>query len=316
MLRTLLGNYAGNSMTTARVFTYTFAKLDSIINPVERLRLMIQLACKYTYDYRIDPAAFDEHVYQPFESVSHLAALEGAVTIVEDVPFENRQRASFLADFGTNAIERRYLPVVVLTYHAFLALLDLTQESRAWIDLGAPSTKDASRLRELREDILEFRLFHHLTYVSLLTMLNEFHHRLTRALGLELMLTIADRDVAEIGIWLDARLKQAETQRSAWFRRLTAASLAIISGATLGRILLETLASLSEHVAWIGGIAPWMHRIEPNSGVGPLVELFFAIVFGVLAWWWSEGGEVEKHVKDELTVHMWRDMDETASREH
>ena len=69
MLRTLLGDYAENAMTTARVFTYTFAKLDSIIDPVERQRLMIQLACKYTYDYRFDPAAFDERVYQPFESV-------------------------------------------------------------------------------------------------------------------------------------------------------------------------------------------------------------------------------------------------------
>ena len=158
--------------------------------------------------------------------------------------------------------------MVVLAYHAFLVLLNLTQEGRAWINLRAPSSKDARRLRKLREDILEFRLFHHLTYVSVLTMLNEFHRRLTWALGLERMLPIADRDVAEIGIWLDARLKEAESQRSGWFRRLTAASLAIISGATLGRILLETVpwlktvSWLSEPLGWIRSVAPWMRESD------------------------------------------------------
>ena len=182
--------------------------------------------------------------------VSHLATLEGAVTIVEDVPFEDRPRASFLADFGTNAIERRYLPVVVLAYHAFLVLLNLTQEGRAWINLRAPSSKDARRLRKLREDILEFRLFHHLTYVSVLTMLNEFHRRLTWALGLERMLPIADRDVAEIGIWLDARLKEAETPAFGLVPPPDRSFFGDHQRGDPGRILLETVPWLKT-VSWL-----------------------------------------------------------------
>jgi hypothetical protein len=323
MLDTLLGDYAKEQMATARLFTYTFVKLDAALDPAERQRLMVQLAGKYTDDYRIDPSAFDERIYQPFESVSHLAALEGAVTIVEDAPSENRTRADFLANFGANAVEPRYLPVVVLAYHAFLVLLNLTQESRRWIDLGTPSSRDADRLRRLRDRILEFRLFHRLSHVSLLTMLNEFHHCLSRAFELERMLTTADRDVAEIGALLDARLRQAEAQGSAWFRRLTATSLAIVAGSTVARIIVQALPHIPvgwvrDNAAWAAVVAQWIHDIGPpdtaagtlNTAVGTLIELVAAVGFGYLAWRWSEGHEVEQHVKDELIVHMRRELND------
>jgi hypothetical protein len=315
MLDTLLGDYAKQQMATARLFTYTLVKLDAALDPAERRRLMVQLAGKYTDDYRIDPSAFDERIYQPFESVSHLAALEGAVTIVEDVPSENRARADFLANFGANAIEPRYLPIVVLAYHAFVVLLNLTQDSRRWIDLGTPSARDADRLRRLRDRILEFRLFHRLSHVSLLTMLNEFHYCLNRAFGLERMLTTADRDVAEIGALLDARLRQAEAQRVAWFRRLIATSLAIVAGSTVAKIIVQTLRHIPvewvrDHAAWAADLAQWIQGIAPDTATGSLIELGFAVVFGILAWWWSEGHEIDQHVKDELIVHMRRDLDE------
>jgi hypothetical protein len=315
MLTTLLGDFTARPITGARVFSYTYAKLDHVLPSADRHRLMIQLACKYTDDYRIALSSFSERIYQPFESISHLAALEGAVTMVEDAPFEDRPRASFLADYGASSIDRRYLPVVVLAYHGFQALLDLTQDSRTWIDLRAPSRRDADRLRRLHDDILAFRLFHRLSYVSLLTMPNELHRRLSEAFGLERMLTTADRDVTEIGAYLDGRLKQADAHRSAWFRRLTAASLAVISGATLGRILVETLPhvpveGIRAHAAWAAGALDWIHDIGPATGVGHVIELGVAVVFGMLGWWWSEGEHVDPHMRDELIVHMRREMDE------
>lgn len=296
---TLLGDYAENGITGARTYAYTYARLDQVMDAAERQQLMIRLACKYTDDYRIDPAAFDERIYQPFESVSHLAALEGAATLVEHVASENRAAPNFLKDYKTNAIERRYLPVVVLAYHAFLTLLRLTQDSRRPVSLSAPSKGEVKYMTRLRDGALRYRLFYRLSYVSLLTMPNEFYRRLGHAFGLERMLASADRDVAEISALLDSR-------RSRWFRLLTAGSLAIISGATLGRILLElkTVSWLSGPLAWIRSEAPWM------QGNGPVVELVLAIVFGALALWWSEGGKVDEEVDNELSAHTgldWRE---------
>jgi hypothetical protein len=307
---TLLGDYAKNGITGSRIFSYVFAKLDQGLDAAERQRLMFQLAGKYTDDYRIDPTAYDERIYQPFESISHLAALEGAATLVENPPFEDRTRADFLENYGSNAIERRYLPVVVLAYHAFLTLLHLLQDSRSWINLRAPSRQEADDLRELRDRALEFRLFHRLSYVSLLTMPNEFYHRLASAFGLERMLASADRDVRELSALLDARVKEAEAIRSRWFRLLTATSLAVIAGATLGKIVVEAVP-----VAWINGLITGIHahaeevisiaykmRID-RGDVGHFVELVFSVVFGGFALWWSEGAEIEKGTKDELAAH-------------
>ena len=311
---TLLGDYAKNGITGLRIFTYVFAKLDQGLDVAERQRLMIQLAGKYTDDYRIDPAAFDERIYQPFESISHLAALEGAATLVENPPFEDRARADFLENYASNAIERRYLPVVVLAYHAFLTLLHLLQDSRSWINLRAPSRQEADDLRDLRDRALEFRLFHRLSYVSLLTMPNEFYHRLASAFGLERMLASADRDVAELSALLDARVKEAEAIRSRWFRLLTATSLAIIAGATLGRIVVEVIPA-----AWINGLITQIHdhaegviSVAHKIGIGRsdvshFVEFVFAVVFGGFAWWWSEGARVDEETKDELAVHTGLD---------
>jgi hypothetical protein len=293
---TLLGDYAKGGITGARTYAYTYARLDQVMDAAERQQLMIRLACKYTDDYRIDPAAFDERIYQPFESVSHLAALEGAATLVEHVASENRAAPNFLKDYKTNAIERRYLPVVVLAYHAFLTLLRLTQDSRLPVNLSAPGKDEVKYMTRLRDDALRYRLFYRLSYVSLLTMPNEFYRRLGHAFGLERMLASADRDVAEISALLDSR-------RSRWFRLLTAGSLAIISGATLGRILLElkTVSWLSGPLAWIRSEAPWM------QGNGPVVELVLAIVFGGLALWWSEGGTAGEDMNNELSAHTGRD---------
>ena len=215
-----------------------------------------------------------------------------------------------MENYGSEAIERRYLPVVVLAYHAFLTLLHLLQDSRSWINLRAPSRQEANDLRELRDRALEFRLFHRLSYVSLLTMPNEFYHRLASAFGLERMLASADRDVAELSALLDARVKEAEANRSRWFRLLTATSLAIIAGATLGKIVVEAVPA-----AWINGLITGIHdhaevviriahkmRID-RSDFGHFVELVFAVVFGGFALWWSEGAEIEKGTKDELAAH-------------
>jgi hypothetical protein len=321
MVGTLLGHQAKHATTGNRVFTYTFAKLDRPINPKQRQRLivhLVQLACKYTDDYRIDPAAFEERVYQPFDSISHLAALEGAASLVENAPFEDRARARFLEDYGANSIEARYLPVAVVAYHAFLTLVTLLQDSRRWIDLRAPSRKEAEYLRGLRDRALEFRLFHRLSFVSLLTMPNEFYHRLSGAFGLERMLASADRDVAELSTILDTRVREAEADQLSWFHRLTAAALVFISAATLGTILNETVP-----VSWVkyfvdltSKTAPWI-SVARGLGVNRLealhfLELMFAVVCGWKAWLWSKvheaseigiAGDVDDHTKEEIAAH-------------
>jgi hypothetical protein len=312
---TLLGHQAKHATTGNRVFTYTFATLDRIIDPVIRQRLIVQLACKYTDDYRIDPAAFEERVYQPFESISHLATLEGAATLVENAPFEDRERPKFLVDYGANSIETRYLPVAVAAYHAFLTLVALLQDSRRWIDLRAPSRDEAYYLRELRNRALEFRLFHRLSFVSYLTMPNEFYNRLSRAFGLERMLASADRDAAELSTILDTRVKEAEAKQLSWFHRLTSVALVFISAATLGQILNETLpvSRINHFVDISTKTAPWIISIAHGLGFTRvealhLLELIFAILCGWTAWRWSKAHEAEDvGTKDEIAAHTGLD---------
>lgn len=131
------------------------------------------------------------------------------------------------------------------------------------------------------------------------------------------MLVSADRDVTELSAVLAARVKQAEAIRSRWFRLLTATSLAIIAGATLGKVAVEGIP-----VAWITGLndlatrtfghAAWMVKVAHwfgigRSDVGHVVEFLFAVLFGLCAWLWSEGAEVDKDMKDELTAHSGLD---------
>lgn len=303
MLSTLLGDYAepdevtgarrqksksgatGGGIGGARTFSYTSVTLDKPLAAADRQRLMAQLACKYTDDYRIEQAAFAQRIYQPFESVSHLTSLEGVVTLVENSPFDNRARAEFLNTFGSNAVEPRYLPVVVLAYHAFLALLHLTQDSRRQINLKAPSSQEAAYLSKLRDRALEFRLYYRLSYVSLLTMPNELYHRLGDALGLDRMLASVDRDLTELSALLDARVKKAEAAQANWFRRVATALLVFISGATFFRTVFDVFLS-TEMV---------------DRRFQFLLALGCAIVVAALAFWFSDGG-IDREVHDELTV--------------
>jgi hypothetical protein len=249
-------------------------------------------------------ATFNERLYQPFESISHLTALEGAATLVESAPFEDRPRAHFLEAYGSNSIEPRYLPVVIIAYHGFLALLNLLQDSRSWINLRAPTRMEAKSLRDLRDRALEFRLFHRLATVSVLTMPNEFYHRLSQALGLDRMLASADRDVAELSVVLDDRVREREEIRAHGFHRWTTTWLAVISGATLGKILVEGVTNIPmlQSVLTATNLTLLEHK-----ATGFAVEVVLAFAFGAFAWFKSRRGETDDDTRDEIAAHTGLD---------
>ncbi|HEV8095092.1 MAG TPA: hypothetical protein VGP71_05140 [Burkholderiales bacterium] len=283
--------------TGRRLFTATYAQFKHAPDPDSRRHFALQLARHYSDDYRIAGSIGGACTIADFENVMHLVSMEGSATIVDLAPPPGLTAPDFVINFKTATFERTYLPITVLAYHEFMALLHFSNDTKFWFGSGsdwflawaaqcarpqraskkssaAPAVdREAafSALARLRDDILRFRLCYCFSHVSYSTAHNAVYQALREAWGCGRMLTELGENTAEITAVLDERLREENARRIRWLGVLGAAGIAYVSA-----------EAFITHIpiAW-DSVAQWM-RLDP-AGLEKTAPVVFAAVVAIFA---------------------------------
>lgn len=173
-----------------RSFTFSAVLLQADA-PASRLpELAYRLGRRLSDDYALSADDVRAAVVRPFENVCHAMATQGAALVVRNAD------ATFVRQFLRAALPNTYLPLAIVNFHEYLHLLRLTQESAFMPDPQNPE-RDALRLRQLRSDLVTFRLFFSFGHVSDLEHHNRVHRAWRAALDLDRMLADLSQDVVE-----------------------------------------------------------------------------------------------------------------------
>ncbi len=216
LLRPLLAGAGIEVMGERRVFTYATAVARQHCPPAARQDIAFRLSRHYNYTY--DPGLRDpglrdrglggseELFYHPFTNVTHAVNLEGAATLI-DLPEDRSGRdgddspasgsPEFLSNWVETAYRPVYLPIVIIAYHEYLALLDLAQTAAMDVDFSNFTDRQAADLQRLCHRFLAFRLRYRPAQVSRITMHNTFSDLVRQALGIEQLSRKAAQDAAE-----------------------------------------------------------------------------------------------------------------------
>lgn len=276
-----------------RLFTATYAQFAAAPDPDARRRFAFQLSRHYTDDYRLTPSVHDTCEVAVFENVTHTLSMEGCATVLHLVPRADGAVPEFVRNFKTVTFGRTYLPIMVLVYHEFLALLHFANDAKFWFGTGrdafharahagrgahafAPHSTSREmafrRLAALRNDVLRFRLCYAFSHVSHSSLHNAVYEGLRDACGCRRMLADLAQDTAEITALLDQRLREENAARLRIFGVIGAAGLAYVSAhAFLGHVPAVG--------AWLGDAAS---PVEKLLGTG--LTLAVAAVAGWVAW--------------------------------
>ena len=286
--------------TGRRLFTATYAQFKHAPDPDARRHFALQLARHYSDDYRIADAIGGTCTIADFENVMHMVSMEGCATIVDLAPPSGLNVPDFVVNFKTATFERTYLPITVLAYHEFTALLHFSNDTKFWFGGGAdrflawaaqcarpehavgkssaaPAVEREaafSTLARLRDDILRFRLCYCFSHVSYSTAHNAVYQALREAWGCGRMLSELGQNTTEITAVLDERLREENARRIRWLGVIGAAGIAYVSA-----------EAFITHIpiAW-DSVAQWLHLDAAGvEKAGPVVfAALVAIVAGVV----------------------------------
>jgi hypothetical protein len=166
-----------------------------------------------------------------------------------------------------------YLPLVVVSYHEFQRLLQLTQGSAVFVRFDRPDDAQTERLKELRNGLLNFRLYYRFSHVSLITMHNRVHESWRRVFGLESMLQEVTRDVVEAERFLTEELEREKDRRFRIFGLAGSFALALLVASPLFKEVLDLLEPLFPLSKWA--------RDALAMGLALLAA---AVATGIVAW--------------------------------
>lgn len=286
--------------TGRRLFTATYAQFSQAPDPITRLHFALQLARHYSDDYRIADSIGGTRVVADFENVTHLVSMEGCATIVDLVPTPGLTVPEFVVNFKTVTFERTYLPIMVLAFHEFLALLHFSNDTKFWFGSGRdrfhewtaryarpqheeqPATVPAvdreaafGTLARLRDDILRFRLCYCFSHVSQSTAHNAVYEALRDVWSCGRMLAELGQDTAEITALLDERIREENALRVRFFSTIGAVGLAYVSA----QAFVEHTPRL---IPW-DTIAAWL-RLDA-AGLAQVVTGVFVLAIALAAGW-------------------------------
>ena len=223
--------------TGRRLFTATYAQFTRAPEAAARRHFALQLARHYSDDYRIGESIGGTRTIADFENVMHVISLEGCATILDLSPPPELTVPEFVRNFRTATFERTYLPIMVLAFHEFMALLHFCNDTKFWFgrdrfdDWAARQLRPRSgsekppvapavdrevalgTLARLRDDILRFRLCYCFSHVSYSTAHNTVYDALREVWGCRRMLSELAQDTAEITDLLDEHLREQNARR-------------------------------------------------------------------------------------------------------
>lgn len=298
-----------------RIYSYVSAVVDGLIDPALKREIAFRLSRRYNYVYDPDVQGKDAILLTPFNNVTHVMSLEGAATLV-DRPGTDATKGlpEFLSNWLTVAHGPVYLPIAIIAYHEYLALLELAQEAAVEIDFSKPKAAETDALTELCKDFLAFRLRYRPAQVSRITMHNSFSDHLRLALGNDRLGQKAGQDAAEAERVLAAlgreeveRVALERERRWAWYGAFLAGLVAFM--AVLG--LFEELRTLIGPLAGVEGEVSKVQIVTAEASRGDATfwqlligkwlkfvgfgfALFLGLLGGSISWYRLRRGEHEE----------------------
>lgn len=257
--------------TSGRLFSYMALRLDRpLADEDARRELAVRLARRYTDGYRVRPDMAGFEIQRPFDGVTHGFSLEGGATIVEagaDAP-------DFLVNFIANSVRSAYLPVALVAYHQYLALLEMSRRSMVSLTThGERREAELARLQGLKHALLRYRVGHRVTLVSQVTMHNQVYDAWGRVLMLDRLQDEVSKDVAEADRYLASHSRD-------WLATIGSFLLGFLTAHTFvetaGKAVFETMG-LHGHLppvallalSTLGGVAmawqAWHHGHPPAA---------------------------------------------------
>ena len=208
VLEALVKGATAENEILERVYTYAYVRFAGPVASADADNIALQLARHYTSDYALKADAESVARVRDFDTVGHVITLEGAATVV--APDSNTSTLPpFLENFATATLHQHYIPIALLALHEHAFLIDKTTESSFWPSL---THQTIERLKQLRHDLLSFRLAFRFSQVSLISMHNAMNRAFRQALNLDGMLRELSADVAEATSYLDAEQREKESK--------------------------------------------------------------------------------------------------------
>ncbi len=275
------GTSATVGLDQGRAFTYALARTSDTLTAAQRAHWVGRLARRLTWDYDPtsgnDPDRAAQQLVTTFDNVTHGCAVEGGATLVSD-----EGSVDFLADFVSHTGERVYLQLALLARKTYHDLIELSEDSAHHIefaDLGDIKSLEglAKTLTRMQERLLNFRLAHRFSVVSVVENHNLVHAAWCHSMRLDWILADVSQDVAEAVAYIqtlsDRKREKRLVRNTAWLQAVFA-FFAVWQGSVA---LVEALSP------WIkGSLVHAGHEASGNLPVwfDPVVPLSL----GGLAW--------------------------------
>lgn len=190
-------------------YTYTVAELDDSTNDDSFRQQAFRLARKYTDAYIPSTGQFEGGEYRFFDNIVHHFAIEGCCTLIR----VSKDSPEAIKQFSETACRMAYEPIVMLVYSELVFLHAMTQGSNIDIDLQNPTEHELEELRHYRTRLYNYRLNNRFSYVSSLTLHNDFFQRLRTTFNVDIILKELSTDVQEIEAFISLHLEE-KNQRS------------------------------------------------------------------------------------------------------
>lgn len=247
LVRGMVFGSSAKTNRVGRVHTYTYVRFDEPLSVTARDAFALRLARQFTTDYNLAAPNSGGEIIGNFQTVRHRVEAEGAATIVGRVSAED-PIPKFVEDFKTTTFGPNYLPIALLALHEHAFLVGATSASLIPADEMQDEKATLSRLEDLRESALAFRLCFRFSELSYLSAHNRVNRAFRSALRLDAIMQELGGDIAEV----DAYLKSARDRHSKkQFDRLTL-GIAVLAAAAaafpIGKDVSE--AWLAEKPGW------------------------------------------------------------------
>lgn len=244
----------GEIQRSFRTFTHTYAQIGPDHPKMDASALKLfgtRIARQYTTDYALSEEIAGAIRVADFDNVHHYLAREGGATIV--YPHTNGEPVAFLEDYANTALERSYLPILVLTLHQHTRMLELAARSVLSTpdpdvliertDELADAKIDVEKIdqdwRELQDGLVLLQSRFRFMQISQITMHNSFNKALRDCFDLDAMEAALSRDLAEMSERIRAGIARYNQLRASRFAERYGWIAKAITGVVAGIFFLE-----------------------------------------------------------------------------
>lgn len=264
-LSDIVEGLTGTSIDAAhhhRIYSHCFGKTDEVdISAVDDAAK--RLAKRYTSDYEIDSSHNKTELFAPFKNMRHALCEEGACTLIST----GQPGTEIVDSYYEHAVAPVYIPILLHALHEQAALLSQLERSAAWQE---DQSESGSVLRNLRDEILTFRMRMRLTRLSPVSMHNSFYEIARDALNLPKLQGALAQDTSEITGVIHEAMERRKEQRFKWAALATAVGVSFVGSYEAIRYAVEASANTS---------------LTASDGVTPLaLAILFSIFIGFATW--------------------------------